>query len=161
MRLYLFFSLYLSYVYRHETRKGRAGRGRDDGSLTAPLPCSGAERGMPLIDYPDLKCLISVPHALGLLGWKAVEVHGNRCRGPCPIHGSTSPASRSFSVTTTEWYCHKCKKGGDVLLLWAGVKGLSLYPAALDLCRAAGVEVPYKAAPDNASRNAGGTAGRR
>jgi DNA primase len=98
---------------------------------------------MPFIEYSTLKSLISVPRALGLLGWRASEVTGNRYRGPCPIHGSTSPASRSFSVTTTEWYCHKCKKGGDVILLWQWVHRLEVYPAALHLCHAAGVDPPF------------------
>jgi CHC2 zinc finger len=97
---------------------------------------------MPLLDFEAIKCRITVPHALGLIGWRYREARGDNYRGPCPIHGRPGQPDRSFSVTSTEWYCHKCRKGGDVLLLWAAIHHAGLYTAAVDLCRAAGMEAP-------------------
>ena len=70
---------------------------------------------------------------------------GAELRGPCPIHGSTSPGSRSFAanVEKQSYQCFKCGSSGNQLDLWAAAKKLNLYQAAIDLCTAAGVEVPW------------------
>jgi DNA primase len=97
---------------------------------------------MPSIDYKALKSLIPVPRALALLSWRAYKSGGANSRGPCPVHNGKGGSFSTFTATSVEWYCHKCKRGGSVLDLWMRVKGLPLYAAALDLCRAAGVEPP-------------------
>jgi len=60
-------------------------------------------------------------------------------KNPPPTH------SRTFSVNLADgrYYCHKCHSRGNPLGLWAAVHQLSLYDAALDLCRVPGREVPW------------------
>lgn len=100
---------------------------------------------MPSIDFAALKELVSVRRALELLWWRPVRRAGGQLRGPCPVHGSKRPGADTFAAAEREWYCHKCKRGGSVIDLWAGVRSLPLYEAALDLCRAAGVDPPLLA----------------
>lgn len=111
---------------------------------------------MPSIDYPALKSLISVPRALKLLDWRPWKSCGDTGRGGCPIHKGQGGRFSTFTFTSVEWYCHKCKCGGSVLDLWMRVKGLPLYAAALDLCRAAGVDPPgpSRGGPPLPARNA-------
>ena len=44
---------------------------------------------------------------------------------------------------TGRYYCHKCRSRGNQLELWAAANKLSLYEAAVDLCRILGHEVPW------------------
>ncbi|MDZ4819962.1 MAG: CHC2 zinc finger domain-containing protein [Planctomycetota bacterium] len=57
---------------------------------------------------------------------------------PCPIHGSESPQSRSFSVSVEKqvYQCFAacCGSKGNQLDLVAATTGQSLYDAAVDLC---------------------------
>lgn len=87
------------------------------------------------IDYNYLR----VPPAEDLRTKKLAATANHRA-GPCPVHGSTSPNSRSFSVNLDagRYFCHKCRSHGNALELWAAVHKLRVYDAALDLCRALG-----------------------
>ena len=53
---------------------------------------------MPGIDYAEPRLRVSVADVLPLCGFQATGTSGDQIRGPCPIHGSTSPVSRSFSA---------------------------------------------------------------
>jgi DNA primase len=53
---------------------------------------------MPGVDFDILRREITMQQVLDLLGFQAIARRGQQLRGPCPIHGSTSPGSRSFSV---------------------------------------------------------------
>lgn len=100
---------------------------------------------MPGVDFNRLRKEIAMEDVLRQLGFQAVGRTGDQLRGPCPVHGSKSPGSRTFSVNLAEgrYYCHKCGSNGNQLELWAAVHKLSLYHAAVDLCRALGREVPW------------------
>ena len=58
-------------------------------------------------------------------------------RGPCPVHGGQGPRQRSFSVhlgkNVFQCFHPPCAAKGNVLDLWAAVRRLPLYEAALDL----------------------------
>jgi hypothetical protein len=101
---------------------------------------------------------VPITAVLGLLGWQHRSRSGEQLRGPCPIHQSTSPKSRSFAVNIRRniWYCHApaCKSGGNQLDLWAAATGLTEdpYQAALDLCEKLGLEVPYIEQPEQKRR---------
>ncbi|MCI0464548.1 MAG: CHC2 zinc finger domain-containing protein [Gemmataceae bacterium] len=99
----------------------------------------------PPIDFSALKREVRIDQVLHLLGWQFHRIKGPQARGPCPIHHSHSPKSTPFAVHygRQRWYCHICKDGGDVVDLWAKAHGLDLYAAAVDLCGALGVPVPY------------------
>lgn len=99
---------------------------------------------MPGVDFNVLRAEISMEEVLNQLGFQPTTRSGSQLHGPCPIHGSTSNKSRSFSVNleTKRYYCHKCESQGNQLELWAAAHKLSFYDAAVDLCRALGHEIP-------------------
>ena len=99
---------------------------------------------MPGIDYSQVRHMIGIGELLRLLPFEAVESSGDELRGPCPIHGSPSKSSRSFSVKVRKstFQCFKCGVAGNQLDLWVAVSKLPLHEAARDLCAKAGVKVP-------------------
>ena len=99
---------------------------------------------MPGVDFNVLRAEISMEDVLKQLGFEPTSRSGSQLHGPCPVHGSTSNKSRSFSVNLEKgrYYCHKCESRGNQLELWAAVHKLAFYDAAIDLCRALGRELP-------------------
>lgn len=100
---------------------------------------------MPGVDYQALRTNISMGDVLNQLGFVPASQSGDQLHGPCPVHGSTSPSSRSLSVNlqTGRYYCHKCQSHGNQLELWSAVHRLPIYEAAIDLCRTLGRDVPW------------------
>jgi len=82
---------------------------------------------------------------LDLLGFATCVRSDSQLRGPCPLHGSASDKSRSFSVNLAKnaYRCFKCGSAGNQLDLWAASQNMTLYDATLDLCKRLGVEVPW------------------
>jgi hypothetical protein len=105
---------------------------------------------MPLIDLRQARCEIRLAAVLELLGWRARERCGEQVRGPCPVHRSASPESRSFSAHLGKgaWRCFACEACGNALELWARVSCLRLYPAVLELYRRLGRDVPWLRPPE-------------
>lgn len=99
---------------------------------------------MPGIDYAKLRAQIKIEQVLALVEFCGSESHGDETRGPCPIHGSTSQTSRSFSANLRKhtYRCFKCGAGGNQLDLWVAISKLPLHDAARDLCNRLGVKVP-------------------
>ena len=97
------------------------------------------------VDFNILRTEITMEQVLHQLGFQPASRTGSQLHGPCPVHDSKSPGSRTFSVNLDNgrYYCHKCRSRGNQLELWAAVNKLSLYEAALDLCRVLGREVPW------------------
>ena len=104
---------------------------------------------MPLLDFRQARQEIRLAEVLGLLGWRARTRSGVQVRGPCPVHGSTSPGSRSFSANLKHniWRCFVCNTSGNALDLWARVTHREPYPALLDLYQQLGRPVPLLATP--------------
>lgn len=100
---------------------------------------------MPGVDFNVLRNEIAMEQILELAGFEPTSRSGNQLRGPCPVHGSTTASSRSFSVNLDQgrYYCHKCRSHGNGLELWAAIQQLTLYEAAIDLCWALGRDVPW------------------
>jgi DNA primase len=100
---------------------------------------------MPGIDFNVVRSSVSIAQVLDLIGFEPAVSHGDQLRGRCPVHGSNSPRSKSFSVNLTKhrYQCFKCGSAGGQLELWAAVRGITVYQAALDLCEQLGVEVPW------------------
>ena len=103
--------------------------------------------GVPLwgaIDYVEVRRRIGIVAVLELLEWPPVTRAGVQLRGPCPIHGSSSPHSRNLSVSTAKnaFKCFGCGCQGNQLDLFALARGLPIYRAAVELCERAGVELP-------------------
>jgi DNA primase len=100
---------------------------------------------MRLIDLRQARREIRLSWVLGLLGWHHRERCGEQVRGVCPLHGSTSPRSRSFSAHLGRgvWHCFRCEASGNALELWAQATGQRLDRAVLDLYDRLGREVPW------------------
>jgi hypothetical protein len=95
------------------------------------------------VDFDAVKRLVPMSAVLNLIGWQPSAVYRARQRGPCPVHGSSSPSSRSFEASPRVWYCYACKRGGGPLQLYAEVRKLSVYKAAVELCRVLKYRVPW------------------
>ena len=100
---------------------------------------------MPGIEFSLLRQQITMRDVLHLLRFEATVRHRDQWRGPCPAHGSRNPRSRSFSVNVHlgRYHCFVCGSRGHALELWSAVHGVSVYSAAIELCRLLGVEIPW------------------
>jgi CHC2 zinc finger len=100
---------------------------------------------MPAIDFRAARSEISLGTVLGLLHWQPCGGWGEQVRGPCPMHGSSSSRSRSFSAQLGRnvWQCFRCGASGNALDLWAGVTGQPLYSAVLSLYGQLGRTPPW------------------
>jgi transposase len=99
--------------------------------LPRPQPAAG-----PWLDFTQVKSQLPIQHVLEHLNLFAqLRGRGSQWRGPCPVHGQGK--GRTFSVNLGEnvFQCFdaKCAIKGDVIDLWAAVKGLKLRDAALEL----------------------------
>ena len=96
------------------------------------------------IDYAAIRRKIGMQEVLTLLEWTPVAAVGPQQRGPCPIHGSASPQSRSLSLNLAKntFQCFGCGHKGNQLDLFALVTGLPIYRAAIEICRRSGIEPP-------------------
>ena len=111
---------------------------------------------MPLVDLRQARGDIRLGWVLGLLGWQPRRHRGEQVRGACPLHGSTSPRSRSFSAHLGRgvWPCFRCGASGNALDLWARATGHGLYQAVVVLYDRLGQEVP-RLRPGRAAASAG------
>jgi transposase len=87
------------------------------------------------VDFAHLKRQLTMAQLADHLGLP-LRGRGPQRRGPCPIHRGDG-RGRTFSVHLNENVFHcfdaACGKKGDVIDLWASVKGMSLRAAAIDL----------------------------
>jgi DNA primase len=100
---------------------------------------------MPLVDFRQARREVRLAVVLELLAWQPRERRGEQVRGACPLHGATSPASRSFSAHLGRgvWQCFRCGASGNALELWAQATGQRLYQAVLQLYDRLGQPVPW------------------
>jgi DNA primase len=104
---------------------------------------------MPGIDFTLLRQQLALAQVLDLLRFTATTRHGAQLRGPCPVHGSTTPHSRSFAAHLEKncWHCFRCGASGNALDLYVAVTKLPVYEGALELCARLDVPVPRRSAP--------------
>src|SRR6266849_256921 len=93
----------------------------------------------PYVNFAWIKASIPIEAVLRHCGTPPAFDEPAGLRGPCPIHGSRSPKSRSFAVKGQAWYCHSCKRGGDVVRLWGLLHHLPDYDAAIELAAVFGI----------------------
>jgi DNA primase len=100
---------------------------------------------MAAIDFVALRRQVPLGQVLDLLGFVPSSRLGAQVRGPCPLHGSRSPRSRSFAAHLERhcWHCFRCGAGGNALDLWTAATKLPLYEAALDLAHRLNVAIPW------------------
>lgn len=99
---------------------------------------------MPGIDFTRLRQQLSLTQVLDLVGFTATTRRGPQLRGLCPVHGSTTPRSRSFAADLEKncWRCFGCGAGGNALDLYLAVTRLPVYEGALELCARLHVPAP-------------------
>ena len=119
------------------------------GSITStPTPPASAGR---YIDFDHLKAQLPMARVVDQLGLR-LRGAGMQRRGPCPIHRGDG-RGRTFSVHLGDNVFHcfdaRCAAKGDVIDLWARVKGMTLRDAALDLMETFALE----SAPGTAKRH--------
>ena len=104
---------------------------------------------MPGIDYTLLRQQLSLAQVLDLLGFTVTTRRGPQVRGPCPVHGSRTPHSRSFAAHLEKncWHCFGCGAGGNALDLYLAVTRLPVYEGALELCARLHLPVPPRVTP--------------
>lgn len=95
------------------------------------------------IDFQAVKRLVSLAKVLEWIGWRPRWTEGQERRGPCPVHTSRNPDSRSFAAGPDGWFCHSCKRGGLQIELYALFYQLKPLAAAVEMCNRAGEAVPY------------------
>ena len=100
---------------------------------------------MPGIDFDRLRREVPMEDVLHLIGFQPCQTTGDQGYGGCPLHGSTADRARHFSVNVARrrYDCHKCRRYGNQLELWAAYIQKPLHPAMIDLCHALGREVPW------------------
>jgi DNA primase len=99
---------------------------------------------MPGIDFWRLRQQLSLAQVLDLVGFAPTTRRGPQVRGPCPVHGSRAPRSRSFAAHLEKhcWRCFGCGAGGNALDLYLAATRLPVYEGALELCAQLHVPVP-------------------
>ncbi len=100
---------------------------------------------MPGVDFNVVRQEVSMRDVLGLLQFQPSRVRGDALRGPCPVHGSKSARSESFSVNLAlgRYQCFGCGSRGNAMELWSAVRRIKIKDAAVELCEALGIEVPW------------------
>jgi len=109
---------------------------------------------VPSIDFLRVRETVTIAQVLELLGFVPVERSGDQLRGPCPLHGASSPRSRSFSVSLgrNAFRCFGCGRSGNQLDLWAAAQAVTVHEAALDLCSRFNVDPPRLAGGERKGR---------
>jgi DNA primase len=100
---------------------------------------------MPGIDYRLARACVRLGEVLELIGYQPRTRVGAQLRGPCPLHGSRSPTSRSFAAHLDKnvYHCFVCGAGGNALDLWAALTRQDFHAAVQDLCQRLGQPVPW------------------
>jgi DNA primase len=100
---------------------------------------------VPGIDFRALRAQVSMTQVLELISFEPQTSSPSGLRGPCPIHGSQSPRSRSFAVHVARkvYRCFRCGSAGNHLDLYAAVTRQGVYQAAIDLCAKLHQSVPW------------------
>lgn len=97
------------------------------------------------IDYRKLRELVTIVAVLDALHWSPSMRNQSQGRGPCPICDAPD-RKRSFSVDRrgNRFQCFACGARGNQLDLFVKACKLTLYPAAIELCRRLRINVPYR-----------------
>ena len=100
---------------------------------------------MPGIDFRAVREQTCMTAVLALIGFEPQTTSGPALRGPCPVHGSRTPRSRSFAVHVQRkvYRCFRCGSAGNHLDLYAAVTQQGVYQAALELCAKLHQPVPW------------------
>ena len=97
------------------------------------------------IDYAAVRQLVPISRILEWLQYEPTLRRECWTRGACLlVDCGSSDLSLRIDLDRSLWNCFACHRGGDQLELWRLIRGRSLYPSTLELCRLAGHPVPYR-----------------
>jgi transposase len=141
-------------IRNQKTAAGRKGQSPKRSAVTAtlgnvePSPVAGKPT-VANIDFKALRQQVTIAEVLRHIGhFDCLNGNSSQLRGPCPIHGSNNPASRSFSVNLDKnlFQCFNpsCGAHGNVLDLWSAVRKLPLTEAAVNLAMTCGIETEQR-----------------
>jgi hypothetical protein len=93
---------------------------------------------VPGVAFDRVRVEITIQQVLQLLGFEPNRCHGGPWSGPCPLRDCPPRRRPRFSVNVAlgRYHCHRCRRHGHQLELWAEATGLLLHPAAIHLCAA-------------------------
>lgn len=85
-----------------------------------------------MISFDLIRRSLLVSEVLFQVGWCSKRRPAGNWRGPCPLRQGHTVGQDEFSLSADRqhWYCHKCRKGGDVIDLVAVMDGLTILQAA-------------------------------
>ena len=109
---------------------------------------------MPGVDFRAIRAAVSIAQVLERVDFQSSRaIRRSTTRGGCPVHGASSPKSRSFSVNLTKNTdpCFKCGSQGNALDLWAAATQTPLYEAAITLCEKLNLNMPSTQYPQVSS----------
>jgi len=101
---------------------------------------------MKSIAFDRARQAIQIEEVLRLVGFVPRTRRGDQWRGPCPLERDPLAAhDRSFSVNVRRgiWRCFHCRRGGNVLDLWAAYTEEPIYASTIDLFARLGIAVPW------------------
>jgi transposase len=103
-----------------------------------PPPAATTRAARPKVDFAFLRPQVTMEQVLRHLGlFEQLKGRGLQRRGCCPVHGQPGQAQKTFSVhlgkQVFQCFEARCAVSGNVLDLWAALRRLPLYEAALDL----------------------------
>lgn len=90
-----------------------------------------------MLDFRQLNFDLSPLQVLAELGLTSTYCSLREWRGRCPISHCRDRENRCFDLDLVlhRWHCHRCRKTGDLIDLWARLRDLSTYDAAWELAR--------------------------
>jgi len=97
---------------------------------------------MPGIDFAYVRKHVSILDVLALLDFRPVRRLGYRLRGLCPFACSRSDRNFVAYLHTNRYHCFGCRRSGNAIELWAGIRRLSFHKAAEDICQRLHIQPP-------------------
>jgi hypothetical protein len=88
-----------------------------------------------MVDFRRLNESLDALAVVRALGIEIAWVFSAQIRCRCPFHQSKSGRSMSVGRSARHWYCHsrECHQHGDLIDLWARLRGVSLPTAAREM----------------------------
>jgi hypothetical protein len=104
---------------------------------------------MPGIDGRAARCRRGLAAVPDWPGFVPSVPSADPVRGPCPVHRSRRPASRSWAGHWGKrlWRCFVGGAGGNALDRWVAVTRPDSHAAVPDVCARLGRDVPWLSAP--------------
>jgi DNA primase len=100
---------------------------------------------MPGIHFAEVRARVTMADVLEVLGFVPCDRARDQVRGPCLVHRSAWPSSRSFSANLKLhiYRCFTCGSSGNQLDLYAAATRLSFFEATVELCERLHRDIPW------------------